>query len=175
MKNRLSGKQPYFYKRLFARERFVVRDDDNVEHDEEAPPAPDYEIPPYHPEYKLAYNFEHYLDDHEPRMEERFPALTTHQRFLCIYAALELAHKRGNQAAVPQWYCDRNADEGSYQWLLPLYVTTEDLSIKPDLVATLSPQPEYAEYNVRTLIPPEYAYSHARAVSGRDPQFRTWA
>jgi len=31
------------------------------------------------------------------------------------------------------------------------------------------------EYNVPTLMPPEWAYGHARAVSSRDPHFRTWA
>ena len=83
--------------------------------------------------------------------------------------------KRGTQAAVSQWYCDRKAEEGGYQWLLPLFVTSENLSEKPDFVATLAPDETYKEYNVRTLLPPAYAYGHARAVSGRDPQFRTWA
>ncbi len=174
IKNQKSGKEPYVYKTAFTRSRFTVRMG-NDEYPETAPPPPEYEVPPYHADYKLVYNFAHYLDDHEGRVEERFPKLTPHQRFLCIYAALELAHKRGTQAAVPQWYCDKNAEEGSYQWLLPLYITSENLSAKPDVVATLDPDEEYKEYNVRTLLPPEFAYGHARAVSGRDPQFRSWA
>jgi hypothetical protein len=157
-----------------TRSRFTVRVGEE-EFPENAPPAPEYAPPPYHADYKLVYNFAHYLDDHEQRVEERFPKLTPHQRFLCIYAALELAHKRGTQAAVPQWYCDKNADEGSFQWLLPLFITSENLSAKPDLVATLAPDEEFLEYNVRTLLPPEFAYGHARAVTGRDPQFRSWA
>jgi hypothetical protein len=174
LKNRTSGKEPYVYKTVFGRARFTV-EVDGAKYPETAPPSPDYEIPPYHHDYKPVYNFSHYLDDHEQRVQERFPKLTAHQRFLCIYASLELAHKRGTQAAVPQWYCDKNAEEGSYQWLLPLYISSESLSAKPDLVATLHPDDEHQEYNVRTLLPPEFAYGHARAVSGRDPQFRTWA
>lgn len=174
LKNRVSGKEPYVYTKTFRRDRFMVRIDEQ-EVAETAPPPPEYEYPPYHEDYKLVFNFSHYLDDHEQRVEERFPKLTAHQRFLCIFAALELAHKRGKQAAVPQWYCDKHAEEGSYQWLLPLYVSSENLSEKPDLVAALDPVEEYEEYNIRTLLPPEHAYGHARAVSGRDPQFRTWA
>lgn len=172
--NQQCGREPYVYKTVFTRPRFCVRVG-NDEFPETPPPPPEYDPPPYFADYRLVYNFVHYLDDHERRVEERFPKLTPHQRFLCIYAALELAHKRGTQAAVSQWYCDRNAEEGGYQWLLPLFVTSENLSEKPDFVATLAPDEAYKEYNVRTLLPPEYAYGHARAVSGRDPQFRTWA
>ena len=59
--------------------------------------------------------------------------------------------------------------------VVAVFVTSENLSEKPDFVATLAPDETYKEYNVRTLLPPAYAYGHARAVSGRDPQFRTWA
>lgn len=173
-KNPQAGKEPYVYKTIFTRDRFVVRVGDE-EFPESAPAAPEYDPPAYHADFKLVFNFAHYLDDHEQRVEVRFPKLTPHQRFLCIYASLELAHKRGTQAAVSQWYCDRNADEGGYQWLLPLFITSENLSAKPDLIATLDPEKDYREYNVRTLLEPEYAYGHARAVSGRDPQFRSWA
>lgn len=173
-KNRQSNKQPYVYKTVMTRQRFTVMVGDR-EFPETAPPAPEYGIPSYHAGYRPVYNFSHYLDDHESRVEQKFPKLTPHQRFLCIYSAVELAHKRGAQAAVPQWYCDKNAEEGGYQWLLPLYITSENLSDKPDFVATLAPNEEYQEYNIPTLLPPEFAYGHARAVSGRDPQFRSWA
>ncbi len=174
MKNRVSGKQPYVYTRVFSRTRFTVRVD-REEMPEAAPESPEYDVPPYHAEYRLTYNFNHYLEDHESRVEERFPKLNAHQRFLCIYAALGLAHKRAQQSAVPQWFCDRNAQEGEYEWLLPLHITSENISEKPDLVAILQPNDEFKEYNVPTLVPPEWAYGHARAVSGRDPQFRSWA
>jgi len=172
MKNRISGREPYAYTRIFTRKRFAVRLD-TEEIPEAVPESPSYDIPPYHPDYRLTYNFNHYLEDHESRVEEKFPKLNAHQRFLCIYAALELAHKRAQP--VPQWFCDRNAEEGAYQWLLPLHITSENISEKPDLVAILRPNDDYQEYNVPTLFPPEWAYGHARAVSGRDPQFRSWA
>ena len=172
-RNRLTGKQPYVFRHIFDRSRFTVRLDDS-EVAETAPPASEYTPPDYHSDYKLTYNFSHYLEDHETRGAEKFPNLNAHQRFLCIFAALELAHKRAPQSAVPQWYCDRKAPEGEYQWLLPLHITSENIDEKPDFVATLTPMDEYREYNVRTIIPPEWAYGHARAVSGRDPQFRTW-
>jgi hypothetical protein len=172
-KNRLSGKQPYVFKFVFDRQRFTVRID-NEEFAETAPDVPQYDTPEYHQEYRLTYNFSHYLEDHESRVADRFPNLNAHQRFLCIYAALELAHRRAMQSAVPQWFCDHRATEGEYQWLLPLHITSEDIDERPDFVAVLSPVDEFEEYNVPTIMPPQWAYGHARAVSGRDPQFRTW-
>lgn len=173
-KNRLSGKQPYVYTKVFDRRRFTVRTDDG-DFQQAAPKDCQHQIPPYKTDYRLVYNFQHYLDDHEDRAVEKLPNLTPHQRFLCIYAALELAHKRGAQSAVPQWYRDKNAESGTYQWLLPLHIKSENISEKPDLVAVLHAMDEYQEYNVPTLLPPEWAYGHARAVSGRDPYFRSWA
>lgn len=173
VKNKLTGKQPYVFKYLFDRQRFTVKVD-GEEFKETAPEPPAYEAPQYEKDFKLVYNFAHYLDDHEERVAESFPNLTPHQRFLCIYAALELAHKRGAQAAVPQWYRDRNASAGNYQWLLPLHVKSENISEKPDLVAVLQPLVEYQEYNIPTLVPPDWAYGHARAISDFDPQFRSW-
>jgi hypothetical protein len=174
VKNTPHHSQPYVYKKLQERRKFRVRIDNEDIH-LEAPDEPTYEIPDYYRHYNLTYNFSHYLDDHESRVEERFPKLSSHQRFLCIYAALELAHRRGTQSAVAQWYCDKNAESGGYQWLLPLHITSENISEKPDFVATLDPNEDYSEYHVRTLVPPEWAYPHARSVSGRDPQFRAWA
>lgn len=173
-KNRQSGKQPYVYSNVFTRARFNVKGG-NGEIAEVAPSSPEYTPPPYQQDYQLTFNFFHYLEDHEARVSERLPSLNPHQRFLCIYAALHISHKRSNSCAVPQWYCDKNADEGVYQWLLPLHITSESVDSKPDFVATLEPIKEHGEYNVRTILPPEYAYGHARAVSHRDPQFRSWS
>jgi hypothetical protein len=176
LKNRRSGKQPFVYTTTFNRPRFTVKDDDGNEHPERAPEAPEYDPPPYHDDYRLTYNFSHYLEDHEARVSERLPNLNSHQRFLCIYAAAELAHRRSKESvvAVPQWYCDKNQEVGSYQWLLPLHINDEDISSKPDFVAAVDPNDDYGEYYIRTVMPPEYAYGHARAVSSRDPQFRSW-
>jgi hypothetical protein len=174
IRNNKAGREPYVYKTIFKRKRFTVHVHD-IEATETAPDAPRYSPPPYHPEYNLVFNFSHYLEDHEARTSERLPNINSHQRFLCIYAALQIAHKRWESCAVPQWYCDKKAEEGDYQWLLPLNITSEDVSRKPDFVATLEPIEEYNEYNIRTMVPPEFCYGHARAISGRDPQFRNWA
>jgi hypothetical protein len=173
-KNRLAGKQPFVFAKVFSRERFPVRVG-GEEFQEVAPEAPSYEPPPYNRDFTLVYNFDHYLEDHETRVSEKLPNLTSRQKFLCLWAAMQLAHKRAQSCAVPQWYCDKRQAEGSYQWLLPLYINNESLDAKPDFVATLEPNEEYKEYNIRTVLPPEWAYAHARAVSGRDPHFRNWA
>jgi hypothetical protein len=175
VKNNLSGKQPYFFKFVFTGPRFQV-DLNGEKIPEAAPEPPSYNgVPEYHGDYKLSYNFAHYLEDHAERAAEAFPNLNDHQRFLCIYAALNLAHLRHESTAVAQWYKDKNSETGGYQWLLPLHIKSESISDKPDLVATLEPVDEFQEYNVRTLLPPEWAYPKARAVSRRDPHFRSWA
>jgi hypothetical protein len=173
-RNRTAGaRQPYYFTRVFNSRRFdiIVEGQRTTVN---APDPPKYQVPPYHPEYDLTYRFDHYLRDNKERAEQTFPTLNDNQRFLCIYAAAQLAHRRGSQA-VPQWYRDKRADRGSYQWLLPLFINEDDISQKPDLVATLDPDDAHREYRIRTLLPPEWAYPHARAISGHDPQFRTWA
>lgn len=174
LKNRLSGKQPFVFTKIFSRERFPLKID-GKEIQEVAPEAPDYDPPVYNMEYSLVYNFDHYLEDHETRVAEKLANLSSHQKFLCIWAALQLAHKRAKACAVPQWYCDKKQAHGSFQWLLPLYINNESIDAKPDFVATLEPMEDYKEYNIRTILPPEWAYAHARAVTGRDPHFRNWA
>lgn len=175
IKNRHSGKQPYVYRTIFTRERFQVKLDGGEEFQERAPKSPEYNPPKYCDDFELVFNFAHYLEDHEDRVSKCLTSLNPHQRFLCIYAALQLAHKRGNSCAAPQWFCDKNADSGNYQWLLPLHVTVENIDSRPDFIATLDPIPDYKEYNVRTILLPEYVYGHARAISERAPHFRTWA
>lgn len=174
LRNRMEGKQPYHFARVFRARRIDINANGHSAR-LEAPVGPAYPIPSYKPGYALVYDFDHYLRDNRQRAEERLPNLTDRQRFLCIYGAAQLAHKRGEQASVPQWYRDKNAECGSFQWLLPLHLIHEDLSRKPDLVATLQPDDAYGEYRVRTLLPPEWAYPNARAISSRDPHFRMWA
>ena len=174
VKNFIAQKQPYVFKHVFIGERFTIElDDDKIP--EVAPEAPTYDTPTYRGEYRLSHNFKHYLDDHAPRMDAIFPNLNKHQQFLCIHAAVNLAHVRHESTAVPQWYKDKNADSGGYQWLLPLYINSDNISEKPDLVATLEPLAEHNEYCVTTLLLPEWVYPNARAVSQRDPHFRSWA
>lgn len=174
MKNRLPNKQPYVFSKIFTGNRFTIRLE-NSEVTEVAPSSPTYNIEPIHTDYNLVFNFDHYLKDHEERVSEKLPTLNSHQRFLCIYAALQLAYKRADLCAVKQWYCDKNADEGNYQWLLPLHISEENIDSKPDLIATLDPRKEYSEYYIRTVLPPEFSYGHARAISMRNPHFSSWA
>jgi hypothetical protein len=171
-RNRNPAREPYYFVRVFDKRRFILQ----VEGKRtplEALGAPIYDVPAYHADYELTYQFRHYLEDHEERATAGMPTLNDHQRFLCIYAAANLAHKR--REGVPQYYRDKRAPHGNYQWLLPLYINQDDVSKRPDFVATLHPIDEHREYSIRTLLPPEWAYPNARAISARDPQFRTWA
>lgn len=171
-RNRIEGKQPYYFVRVFNSRRCGIRVG-GQELEVPAPPSPRYDPPEYQADYDLVYQFEHYLEDNKERAEQALPGLTEHQRFLCVFASAHLAHKRG--AAVAQWYRDKRADSGTYQWLLPLHITHDDVSGRPDLVATLDPDDAHREYRIRTVLPPSWAYPNARVLSGRDPQFRAWA
>ena len=172
LRNRIEGKQPYFFVRVYNSRRCEIRaGTEQIEIP--APPSPRYDIPEYQAGYDLVYQFDHYLEDNRERAEQALPGLTDHQRFLCVFASAHLAHKR--EAAVPQWYRDKRAGSGTYQWLLPLHISHDDISRCPDLVATLDPDDTHREYRIRTLLPPAWAYPNARVVSGRDPRFRAWA
>lgn len=175
LKNQRPNKQPFVYTATFEVPKFTVRDRDGNEHLEKAPEAPEYNPPEYRAGYELTYNFEHYLQDHERRVSKKLKKLNSHQRFLCIYAAAEIAHKRCSDAlsAVPQWYCDKNEKVGNYQWLLPLRINDEDISRNPDFVAAVDPRDEHDEYYIRTVMPPRYVYGQARAVAGA-PRFEPW-
>ncbi len=173
-RNRQEGKQPYYFTRVFNTRRIEVVMD-GTRTIVPVPASPMYAVPDYQSSYDLTYNFDHYLIDNRERAEVALANLTENQRFLCIYAAALLAHKRSGLSAVPQWYRDRNADQGSYQWLLPLHINSGNIDQKPDLVATLVPADTHGEYAMKTLLLPEWAYPHARAISSRDPQFRAWA
>jgi hypothetical protein len=129
-----------------------------------APKAPKYKYPKYRSDYKLQFNFDHYLKDHESRVKSILPNLSPYQRFLILLGAISAAHRIAAQVAVPQWYRDKNAEAGGYKWLLPLRFNDPDTSLRPDLVAALDPDDNNKEYLVRTLLPPEYAYANARAV-----------
>ncbi|MEW6048413.1 MAG: nucleotidyl transferase AbiEii/AbiGii toxin family protein, partial [Bacillota bacterium] len=114
------------------------------------PRAPDYRFPEYHPEYKIEYQWAHFLEEHESRMKQYVPEIVNPRTlYVAVFGATELSH-RLQRHAVPQYY------RGRYQWLLPLYITRSDLS-RPDLVAALEEDSDRGVYVARTLLPPEAA------------------
>ncbi len=167
MRNNNPDKQPYVYRRIFTTDRFTVHLNDGSQIQESAPAAPTYDTPVYRSDYKMRYNFHHYLSDHEERVSERLNDFNRRQRFLLIFAALQLAHIQGSQIAIPQWY------RGKYQWLLPLHISSESIDDKPDFVAALDPADKESEYFVPTILPPEWMYGVARAINER-ALLRTW-
>jgi hypothetical protein len=174
VKNRLENKQPYLALFVFKGIEFDAKVGDSTVR-EKAPKAPRYKFPSYHANYKLNFNFDHYLSDHESRVAAALPNLTSYQRYLIVLGAIQTAHLIASQVAVPQWFRDKNASAGGYKWLLPLRITDPDLSKKPDLVAALDPDNDSREYLVRTLLPPEWAYANARAViSSIDAKISHW-
>lgn len=174
LRNDNEGKQPYRFVRVFRSHRVEVRHGTETSISP-APEGPTYATAPYDPAYRLVFNFSHYLEDNAQRVAERLSGLSDYQRFLCIHASANLAHQRGSQTATLQWYRDRNAENGSYQWLLPLHINSSDLKGRPDLVATLEPDHANREYTIRTLLPPPFAYVYARTVSAMNPPFQQWA
>ena len=177
MKNRLENRQPFVATFVFKGESFEVSlgSASATTVREKAPKAPKYKYPKYRSDYKLQFNFDHYLRDHESRIREILPNLTPYQRFLVLYGAVTTAHRIAAQVAVPQWYRDKNAEAGGYKWLLPLRFNDPDTSLRPDLVAAIDPDETNKEYLVRTLLPPDYAYANARAViSSIDAKISQW-
>lgn len=173
VRNKVEDRQPFFFVRVCVGQRFnVTVDGEDVTLD--APPPPEYEPPEFRPDYFLRYNFDHYLGDHSERIEPFAPGLNNYQRFLFIYGAINQAKLHWSDLVVPSWYRDRNATAGRYQWLLPLFLRVEDHSLKPDLIATLDPDDELMHYSIRTLILPEWAFPHARAINKGGGQFRHW-
>ncbi len=156
---------PYVYHKVYCGEQFKIYFSHHEVVQETATPSPEYKIPKYQKEYSLDLNYDHYLKENEERVKRILPELSFYQRFLCTYAAIHLAHKRADTDVVAQWFRDKNASEGTYQWLAPLHFYDRDPTKKPELVATLTPDNELKKYAVRTLMPTTWCYGKARAVS----------
>ncbi len=173
-KNRLEGKQAFaFVTFLHQHSLMVTYSPDRFSSStqiaiQDPPKEPDYRSGDYHPDYKIEYSWGHMESDHSSRLEQHIPGLTGRPRFLCIFGAIELAHRLWGQLAVPQYH------HGAYQWFLPLYITHDDHSKPPDLVAALVANDEREVYRVATLLPPDWAYPLARAITVGRPSFNSW-
>lgn len=134
------------------------------------PPVPDgdktiddyqiqYRIPTFHSSWQFTLEprtVEHIMLENKSRLVYVFGedlANNEHMLFRTIFGELELQKKRSDIMA--QWYY------GKYQFLMPLYLKSPD---EVSLTATLEPLDEIQQYKVRTLLYPEYAYPHIRAV-----------
>ncbi len=170
-RNHVEGKQPYFYKTVLWRRKLPPIRYKGASISVEQPPNPPiYAAPAYHPEYSIEYNWDHFLQDHWSRTKEHLPIAGGNQRvlYLCIFVAVELSHRLWQTTAVPQFY------EGRFQHVLPLYVTHDNYSKRPDLVATLDADDDRQVYTVRTLLPPSWAYGQVRAISTNISGFASW-
>ncbi len=123
----------------------------------------DYQIQYQTPSFYSSWQFvlepptvEHIMNKNKERLVSVFGvelALNSHMLFRTILGELELQKKRSD--VMNQWYF------GKYQFLMPLYLKNPD---KVSLTATLEPLEDVKQYKVRTLLYPEFAYPHVRAV-----------
>jgi tetratricopeptide (TPR) repeat protein len=135
----------------------------------------------------------HILDDHEERLKESLLQPTSDRRVLqlLIHGALYESHLRARfnlNIAIPQYYMPKKSVketgnlrpqylEGSYQYLLPLYITHTDFEGRPDSFAVLqeiSNGGQGKHYLVKTVEPPWMAYSYARCITTDPARFRSW-
>lgn len=123
----------------------------------------DYQLQYQTPRFYSSWQFvlepetvEHIMEENKSRLESVFGVELSqngHMLFRTILGELELQKKRSD--VMNQWYY------GKYQFLMPLYLKSPD---KVSLTATLEPLDDTKQYKVRTLLYPEYAYPHVRAV-----------
>lgn len=118
-----------------------------------------YQTPPFFSSWQFILEpqtVEHIMNENKERLESVFGAelaRNSHMLFRTILGELELQKKRSD--VMNQWYF------GKYQFLMPLYLKNAD---KVSLTATLEPLDEVKQYKIRTLLYPEYAYPHVRAI-----------
>jgi len=174
-KNNLEERQPYKLEDIIAARHLVIRYRERGRPDFEEitvldPPAsPNYDIPEYHSNYSVEYNWDHYLHEHRSRLERKLNHIPEDRiKYLCVFGSVELAHRTGSMDAVPQFY------RGRYQYVLPLYITHNDISKAPDYVMALDEDTARHVYVARTLLEPEMAYANARSVATSTAQFRSW-
>lgn len=135
-----------------------------------APPMPikraksrtiEYNAPHFRQEWTIDYDSmrTHIMLDSEnqTRIKRAFSShgasMNEHLFLMAIYGQAECRRKEGD--VHRQWY------RGGHQFLMPLYLPCED---QVGLIACLQPEPSVKQYRLRTLLPPAYAYAHARAV-----------
>lgn len=168
-------RQPWFFLTFLARRNPVVRLPGSARGTWQVlrpgtpPREPDYEPLTYSSSFMVEYNWDHFLKDRADRLASQMPEIENERvLYLSLFGAMELAHRHYPQYAVPSFY------NGRYQHMLPLYITTGDTRQRPDLVAVLDANEERGMYSVRTLLPPDWAYSNARAIALNTAAIRPW-
>jgi len=128
-----------------------------------------YKIPPFYSSSQFTLDpktVEHIMSENKDRLVHVFGedlAKNAHMLFRTILGELELQKKRSDVMA--QWYF------GKYQFLMPLYLKSPN---EVSLTATLEPLDDVKQYKVRTLLYPEYAYPHIRAVVKNRSSITGW-
>lgn len=128
----------------------------------------DYDLPEFNPNWGIHISqraIDHIMEHNQDRLKVVFGDLSKndHLIFRVIFAEIELKKKESN--VIYQWY------KGEYQFLMPLNLTNPRTV---ELTATLQPNPVTKQYNVRTLLYPNYAYAHARSVVKSYSSFVDW-
>ena len=119
----------------------------------------EYRFPQFHSSWQLRLEpptIKHIMGRNRDRLISVFGnelSQNDHMLLRTILGELELQKKRSD--IMNQWYF------GKYQFLMPLYLKKPN---EVSLTATLEPLDEIKCYKVRTLLYPEYAYPHIRAV-----------
>jgi hypothetical protein len=130
-----------------------------------------YSPPEFNPSWEIyidPYSFQqHILVHNKARLvavlgEEI--ASNSHLVFRLIYGEIMLARKEA-AGIMPQWYMN------GYNFLMPLFLTSPN---KVDLTAALMINETMKRYELKTLLPPSYAYANARAVVRSPVQFASW-
>jgi tetratricopeptide (TPR) repeat protein len=148
--------------------------------------GPVYPDATYHADYNIEIDMEHLVLEHTDRLRKVLPMLDGKTRVweLILASAITEAHAFAahRDMAVPQYFIPRFGDRtlveyppGSYQQLLPLYLTTHiDLTTRPDLIAAVEANHTRGIYLVKTLLPPEWAYRTARCLAKDNARFKVW-
>jgi len=114
--------------------------------------------------------WDHILDDEENY--NRIPEHIRKEGKQFCHDKIEIAITRvkdriaaNYKTVVPQYYWDRNNNQGRIQLLAPLYLTG---SIKPELALVLSLAPDKSAYLGHTCLTTEWAYNNARLIARPD-------
>jgi len=105
--------------------------------------------------------------DHFERIRQAIPcgcpSASDHVVFRAVCGEIEFERK--TRQVIPQWY------HGHYQFLMPLRLTAPD---RVDLVAALMTDTDEARYIVKTVLPIEFAYAHARVLVKHPGDLPRW-
>lgn len=129
-----------------------------------------YEPPEFHADWNIYIDnksFNHILTDHKDRLVTIFgdEVKNSHRLFRTLYGEIMLQQKEA-AGVIPQWYME------GYNFLMPLCFSSPE---KIDITAALTIDNTMKRYQLRTLLPPHYAYANARAVIKTRSQFASWA